>query len=94
MFNINIIEAKEVFLIGRLNAAYVNKLQEGLNSINNDCTVDFSELKYISSAGLGELVKTYSRLERTGNSIKLINMNDHIKEVFKYCGLDKVFAVE
>ena len=94
MFDIKIKEGSEVLLSGRLNAAYTAKLKEALASFNEDCIVDFSELSYISSAGLGELIQTYSRLEKSGNTIKLINMNDHIREVFKYCGLDKVFIIE
>ncbi|MEE9429916.1 MAG: STAS domain-containing protein [Melioribacteraceae bacterium] len=94
MFDIKINEGKEVFLIGKLNASCINSLQEGLDSIKSNCTVDLSELTYISSAGLGEFVKSFTRLEKSGNSIKLVNMNNHIKEVFKYCGLDKVFIIE
>ena len=94
MFEIKIKEGREVFLTGRLNAAHISKLKDAFDSINENCIVDFSELNYISSAGLGELIQTYSRLEKSGKSIKLISMNDHIREVFKYCGLDKVFTIE
>lgn len=94
MFDIKVREGSEILLVGRLNAAHTAKLKEALDSFTGNCTIDFSELSYISSAGLGELIQTYSRLEKSGNSIKLIKMNDHIREVFKYCGLDKVFTIE
>lgn len=94
MFDIKRKKGSEIILVGRLNAAHTAQLKEVLDSFNEDCIVDFSELTYISSAGLGELIQTYSRLEKSGNTIKLINMNDHIREVFKYCGLDKVFIIE
>ena len=94
MFDIKINDGREICLVGRLNASHSNKLEVGLDSITSNCTIDLSELEYISSAGLGSLVKTYTRLEKSGNSIKFIKMNNHIKEVFKYCGLDKVFIIE
>ncbi len=94
MFDIKRKKGSEIILVGRLNAAHTAQLKEVLDSFNEDCIVDFSELTYISSAGLGELIQTYSRLEKSGNTIKLANMNDHIREVFKYCGLDKVFIIE
>ena len=94
MFDIKRKEGSAILLVGRLNAAHTVQLKEVLDSFNEDCIVDFSDLTYISSAGLGELIQTYSRLEKSGNTIKLINMNDHIREVFKYCGLDKVFIIE
>jgi anti-anti-sigma factor len=94
MFEIKIKEGSEVLLAGRLNAAHTAKLKEVLDTFKEDCIVDFSELTYISSAGLGELIQTYSRLEKSGNTIKLTKMNNHIREVFKVCGLDKVFIIE
>ena len=94
MFEIKIQDEKELFLIGRLDASSTEKLQNSLDLIKSDCTVNFKDLEYISSAGLGALIKTYSRLKISGNSIKLTSMNKHISEVFKYSGLDKVFFIE
>ncbi len=94
MFDIKIQDGKEVLLVGRLDASHTDKVQNVLDSITGNCLVDFKELNYISSAGLGVLIKTCARLKESGNSIKLINMNKHIKEVFKYTGLDKVFLIE
>lgn len=91
MFDIKIQNGKDVFLIGRFDASQTDKVDNALRSIKENCVIDFRELEYISSAGLGELIKTYSRLKDLGKSIELINMNKHIIEVFKYSGLDKVF---
>jgi anti-anti-sigma factor len=91
MFNIKIQNGKDVYLIGRFDASQTDKVDNALGSIIENCVIDFKELEYISSAGLGELIKTYSRLKDLGKSLELINMNKHITEVFKYSGLDKVF---
>lgn len=94
MFDLKIKNGNEVFISGRLNASVTTKLVESLNTIKDNCIIDFKELEYISSAGLGELIQMYSRLKKSDKSIKLINMNSHIREVFKICGLDKVFIIE
>ena len=94
MFEIKINKVNEVLLIGRLDASRAKNVQEVFDSINGDCSVDFNELEYISSAGLGVLLKTYSILQKSGNQIKLINMHNNIKEVFKLTSLDKVFRIE
>ncbi|HCY75797.1 MAG TPA: hypothetical protein DHV28_07730 [Ignavibacteriales bacterium] len=94
MFDINIQNGKEVFLIGRFDASRLEKAYSILDGINEDCVVNFKDLQYISSAGLGALIKTYSRLKNSGHSIKLINMNKHIYEVFKISALDKVFLID
>jgi anti-anti-sigma factor len=94
MFDIKVQNGKEVLLSGRFDASQIEKAYKTLDTIKEDCIVDFKELQYISSAGLGALIKTYSRLKNSGHSIKLINMNKHIYEVFKISALDKVFLID
>lgn len=94
MFDIKFQNGKEVYLSGRLDASQIEKANNILSTINANCTVDFKELDYISSAGLGILIKTYSKLKESGYSLRLVNMSKHIKEVFKFSALDKVFLIE
>lgn len=92
--DITVQNQNEIFLSGRFDASQVEKADQVLNKINDNCIINFKDLVYISSAGLGSLLKTYVRLKDTGHSIKLTNLNKHIQEVFKYSGLDKVFIIE
>ena len=57
-------------------------------------TVDFQRLEYISSAGLGVLLKTQKRLADTGGGLKIINVNKHIHDVFRYSGFHAIFEIE
>jgi anti-sigma B factor antagonist len=81
-------------LIGRLDAAQVDRARDAMNRLTVSCVVDFGELEYISSAGLGLLLGTQKRLGEQGNSLKLINMNRHIRELFRMAGFDRVFDIE
>ena len=94
MFDVNLQNENEVVLSGRFDASQAEKVDSVLNKIQGDCVVNFMDLQYISSAGLGSLLKTYARLKDSGNTIKLINLNKHIHEVFRFSGLDKVFIIE
>jgi anti-anti-sigma factor len=94
MFEINLQDGNEVLLSGRFDASQQQKVDKILDQIKNNCTINFKDLQYISSAGLGSLLKAHVRLNGLGYSIKLINMNSHIREVFKFSGLDKVFKIE
>ena len=94
MFDAKIQNDNEVLLLGRFDASQQDKVDSILNQIHNDCIINFKDLQYISSAGLGSLLKAHVRLKGSNYSIKLINMNSHIREVFKYSGLDKVFIIE
>lgn len=94
MLEVSISESGEVLLKGRFDAAQAPKAKEAFDKIQESCTVNFGELEYISSAGLGVLLGAQKRLSETGKSLKLINMNKHIQDVFRYAGFDTVFEIE
>jgi len=79
---------------GRLDAAQCEKAQEFMDAVAEAKTLDFAELEYISSAGLGVLLKTQKRLVADGAGLKIINVNNHIKDVFRYSGFNAIFDIE
>lgn len=93
MFEIQQAEDR-LHLIGRLDAAQVDRARATMDRVTASCVVDFGELEYISSAGLGLLLGTQKRLGEQGNSLRLINMNQHIRELFRMAGFDRVFDIE
>jgi anti-anti-sigma factor len=94
VFDIRFEEDKKITLSGRFSAAGIGEAEQILNSVKGDCIIDFKELEYISSAGIGSLLKTYIRLKESGNTLKLVNLSKHVSEVIRYSGLDKVFIIE
>lgn len=94
MFDIRMNDAGEVMLSGRLDAAHVDKVREALKAVRTTCVVDFSQLDYISSAGMGVLLGAQKRLSEAGHSLTLVNLNRHIREIFRIAGFDNVFTIE
>lgn len=94
MFNVKMTDPGKIILSGRFDASQVEKAKGVFNKINKSCTVDFRDLEYISSAGLGVLLLTQKRLSDSGNRLKIININSHIRDVFRYAGFDKIFQIE
>ena len=82
-----------VIVKGRLDAAQAVKAQAFLDQVEGQCVLDLAKLEYISSAGLGVLLKTHKRLMGVGSGIKLINVNNHIHDIFRYSGFDKLFEI-
>ena len=93
MFDIRVNEQGDIILSGRLDAAQTEKASEVLNKITKSVAVDFKDLQYISSAGLGVLLATQKRLSQSGSRLKLINMNSHIKDVFHFARFDMIFEI-
>jgi anti-sigma B factor antagonist len=93
MFEIGRGAAGEVVLKGRLDAAQCEKALQFFDSLPDPYMVDMSGLEYISSAGLGVLLKTQKRAMQSGRGLKLVNVNRHIHDIFRYAGFDKIFEI-
>jgi anti-anti-sigma factor len=94
MFNIYVNETGNVVLSGRFDASQVESATKVLNPIQKSVYVDFKDLDYISSAGLGILIMTQKRLAETGNSLTLINVNKMIRDIFHIARFDLIFKIE
>jgi anti-sigma B factor antagonist len=94
MFKIIKVSELIVGLEGRFDAAQLEKAEDALSEFSGSITVDMKNLEYISSAGLGLLLRTLTRLKSDDHTLTLKNMNKHIREVLKYSGLDKIFKIE
>ena len=94
MFQIDFSEQGHIAVEGRLDAAQAPRAQEFLDQVSGPCVLDLYKLEYISSAGLGVLLRTHKRLMGGGEGLKLVNVNNHINDIFTYSGFDKLFEIE
>ncbi|MBQ6512481.1 STAS domain-containing protein [Methanobrevibacter sp.] len=85
-----------VKLIGRLDTEtsplLSDSLDEDLDNVE-DLTFDLSELIYISSAGLRVILSTQKIMNKQG-TMKLINVQDIVQEVFDATGLSTILTIE
>ena len=83
-----------VVATGRLDAAQAPNAQAFLDRVQGVVTLDLSGLDYISSAGLGVLLKTQKRLMTSGGRLRLAGVRPHLRDIFVYSGFDKLFEIE
>lgn len=93
MLEIRFDDDHRVLMCGRLDASQAAAAQAFLDEVAPPCVIDLAELEYISSAGLGVLLKTHKRLMAAGSGLQLVNVNAHVGDVFRYSGMDKLFSV-
>lgn len=79
---------------GRLDASQAEKARGALDAVASSCVLDFGGLDYISSAGLGVLLAAQKRLGEGGQSLTIVGMNAHIRNIFHIAGFDLVFTIE
>lgn len=94
MLEIDVNPEGTIRLSGRFDASQVNTARAVFDEVQSSRTVDFEALDYISSAGLGVLLRTQQHLMGTGGKLKLINMKQHIRLVFEYAGFHQIFEIE
>jgi len=95
MLEITFGEKGEIVLSGRFDASQEEKARAVFDAVTEPTVVDFGRLEYISSLGLGILLKTQKRLQqRTGRGLRFVRVNRHIQDIFRYSGFHQVFDIE
>jgi len=82
---------------GDLDVATAERLREAVTDTlvagDLDVMVDLAEVEFIDSTGLGALVGGRRRALALNGSFALVCADDHLLEVFRVTGLDKVLAI-
>ncbi|CAN5253995.1 hypothetical protein BH23BAC3_BH23BAC3_12620 [soil metagenome] len=94
MLTIEQVSENELKFIGRFDASQQKKAADELVHQKETVTIDMEALDYISSMGLSVLVNTYKRLNESGHTLRLKNVNKHVRDVFKYTRLDQIFEMD
>ena len=94
MFSISRTDQGDVRLTGRFDASRADEADALLGTVTSTCRVDLTDLEYISSAGLGILLKAQRRLTASGNGLVLTNMNKLVKDIFRLARFNLIFKIE
>ena len=82
-----------VIVAGRLDAAQSPAAQQFLDGTSGKVTLECGRLEYVSSAGLGVLLKTQKRLMADGGGLCLTGVNAHIRDILEYSGFDSILEI-
>jgi anti-anti-sigma factor len=83
-----------VVMTGRLDASQAEAAQAALDRTHGAVTLDCRGLEYISSAGLGVLLKTQKRLMAESGRLRLVGVNRHLQDIFRFSGFDQILDIE
>ena len=89
-------ESAILVVAGRLDTQTAPELEKELDGVVLDIkelTFDMTGLEYVSSAGLRVILKS-QKIMNTQGSMKIINVNDTIMEVFDITGFADVLTIE
>jgi len=70
------------------------KLHKAVDEQPKILTLDFKNVEYVDSIGIGIIIATHNSLRNKGAKLKLINVNNNILNLFKTMRLDKHIDME
>lgn len=86
----------ELFVGGDVDASSSIHLDNALSDAlktHNKVIVDFSELEYISSAGLGVFMSYIQQIESDNISLAIFGLKEKVFQVFEILGLDQLIEI-
>lgn len=86
-----------VFLSGSVDIPGAESLKKEFNNITEsdptEVCIDFDEVNFIGSSGIGKLLLFYKKFTSKGGKVSIVNLNKEITALFKAIKLDKLFNI-
>ena len=89
--NVTILDLKGKITLGEGDEVLKDKINSLLASGKKKLLLNLESVPYIDSAGLGEVVRTYTTVSRQGGSLKLLNLTKRIEDLLSITKLLTVF---
>ena len=86
-----ILDLKGRITLGDGDELLKDKVNSLVNQGHRKIILNLAEVPYIDSAGLGEIVRTYTTVSRQGGSLKLLNLTKRITDLLSITKLLTVF---
>ena len=89
--NVIIIDIEGKVVLGEGDVEVKKAVDDLLNRGNKKFILNLSKVPYIDSAGLGEIIRCYTTLRRSGGNFKLLSPNRRIVDLLTMTKLLDVF---
>ena len=86
-----VLDLKGKVTLGQGDELLKDKVNSLVNQGHKKVILNLAEVPYIDSAGLGEVVRTYTTVSRQGGSLKLLNLTKRITDLLSITKLLTVF---
>ena len=86
-----ILDIKGKITLGEGDELLKDKVNSLVNQGRKKIILNLAGVPYIDSAGLGEVVRTYTTVSRQGGSLKLLNLTKRITDLLSITKLLTVF---
>jgi anti-sigma B factor antagonist len=88
---VTILDLKGKITLGEGDEALKDKINSLILQNRKRILLNLEDVPYIDSAGLGEIVRTYTTVSRQGGQLKLVNLTKRITDLLSITKLLTVF---
>jgi anti-sigma B factor antagonist len=89
--DVTVLDLKGKITLGEGDEALREKINQLISQNKKRILLNLAEVPYIDSAGLGEVVRTYTTVSRQGGQLKLVNLTKRIVDLLTITKLLTVF---
>ena len=89
--SVMILDLKGKITLGEGDEALKDKINSLILQGHKKMLLNLADVPYIDSAGLGEIVRTYTTVSRQGGQLKLVNLTKRITDLLMITKLLTVF---
>jgi anti-sigma B factor antagonist len=89
--DVTLLDVKGRITLGDGDELLKDKVNSIVNQGHKKLVLNLADVPYIDSAGLGEIVRTYTTVSRQGGSLKLLNLTKRITDLLSITKLLTVF---
>ena len=89
--NVVVVDLNGKLTIGEGDALLREKINSLMQQGHTNLLLNLGEVPYVDSAGLGEIVRTFTTVKHQGGTLKLINLTKRIKDLLTITKLLAVF---
>lgn len=86
-----------VVLRGEIGTETVNQFKDRIDQLvadgQNKIIMDFQEVNYLNSMGLGVVAATLKKVKKNKGDLKLVKLSPSVQELFELTRLTKVFDI-
>ncbi|MBL8207364.1 MAG: STAS domain-containing protein [Blastocatellia bacterium] len=91
--NVTILDVEGKILLGEGDVQLNKKIADLISRKDTKILLNLSQVPYMDSGGLGEVVRSFTTVKREGGELKLVGVTARIKDLMTITKLHTVFDI-
>jgi len=89
--DVTVLDAAGRITLGEGASTFREKIRELVNNNNKKVLLNLSDVSYIDSSGIGEMVSGFTTVTNSGGQLKLLGLSKRVKDLLQITKLYTVF---